>query len=130
LFLSPERAVKIWKLWKRGSPNARRVSEIVFLGEQDGPPERELKAALIELFSSQPKVERAYLARAQYGKHGELGLVLCIRATGRQKAITTAVSAVFERMFSKGTFLDVLFLDDKKESEVEPVCSCFFARNR
>jgi len=33
-----------------------------FLAEQDGAPERDLKARFIELFREQPTVERAYLS--------------------------------------------------------------------
>ena len=113
-------------LSKRGNTNERRVPRIVFLREQDGPSERELELELIELFSSEPRVQRAYLAQAQYGKHGEIGVVLCIRATGRKRAITAAVSTIFERTFRKGLYLDILFVDDRKESEVESVCPCFY----
>ncbi len=43
------------------------VPAIYFLGEQDGPPERELKKLLAPLFQGRTEVLRAYLARLTYG---------------------------------------------------------------
>jgi hypothetical protein len=36
---------------------------IKFVGEQDGSPERDLKARFIKVFREEPTVQRAYLAR-------------------------------------------------------------------
>jgi len=66
----------------------------------------------------------------QYGQHGELAVALCICATGHEEAIGVAVAAIFKRLFRTDTFLDILFLDDKMESRLEPVCPCFFAAGR
>jgi len=40
-----------------------QVSSVSFVGEQDGPPERELKARLVILFNQNDNIRRAYLAR-------------------------------------------------------------------
>ena len=42
------------------------IFKVEFVGEQDGPPERELKLRLVMLFENEPSVRRAYLARVRY----------------------------------------------------------------
>ena len=42
------------------------ASTIRFIGQQDGPPERELKSHLASLLADECSVQRAYLARLQY----------------------------------------------------------------
>src|SRR5688500_13564542 len=54
------------------------ASNIRFVGEQDGPPERTLKTHLVELFSTEPALVRAYLARVQYGAEPGSEVALCL----------------------------------------------------
>ena len=52
-----------------------------FLAEQDGVPERELKACFVELFRKQPTVERAYLALVEHGDGKGVHVTLAIRCS-------------------------------------------------
>ena len=47
-------------------PEQFQARQLKIIGEQDGPPERTLKAHLIELFEREGGVRRAYLARIGY----------------------------------------------------------------
>lgn len=61
-----------------GRPEFRRVPEVRFLGEQDGEPERELKARLSAVLEPRPLVDRAYLAQVAYAGAQGVTVALCI----------------------------------------------------
>jgi hypothetical protein len=53
-----------WFLKRKTSRSTERLTQrgIKFVGEQDGPSERDLKASFVEVFRDEPMVERAWLA--------------------------------------------------------------------
>jgi hypothetical protein len=59
------------------------VSVIRFLGEQDGPPERELKSRLADLFRDCAAVQRAYLSQVDYANGSGRHVALCILSSSR-----------------------------------------------
>lgn len=103
---------------------------IKFVGEQDGSPECDLKARLIELFRDKPQVERAYLARADYGDATGVDVTLCvISSVGEDTVLVSQVSDIFGDMFGTHEHLDVPFIRDDQEQQLRAVCKPFYGRN-
>ncbi len=106
-------------------PESFVAPAIRFFGPQDGPPERELKAALAEEFMADPSVERAYLARVCYADPDAFEVALCIRAPEDQELVRR-VGAVFARTFGRHEHLDTVFLTEALERELRTVCQPFY----
>jgi len=106
-------------------PEELRVPGIIFLGEQDGGPERELKSALRGVFTSLPVIE-AFLAVTRYENESETRVALCLVASGDDERIAESISRVFWNMFRSDVSLDLVFLDENKRKAVEQVCRCFY----
>lgn len=105
--------------------------EITFSCEQDGPPERQLKAELTELFARHETIERAYLVRGLSKGSGAVGVYLCIKSKNlRNHTIVRQTADVFGRIFSAEQSLDILFLTNEEEHRVRKVCSAFFETGR
>ena len=103
-----------------------RVSDIRFLGEQNGPPERLLKNCLQDFFRHENVVIRAYLARADIGER-RVGVVLCLRtACAPAKGMIEKIGAIFASIFGAKEHLDILFLTDEQEAQLTRVCKPFF----
>jgi hypothetical protein len=123
-------------MWHSGPMNRSRTPQqltphaIRFVGEQDGSPERELKARLVDLFSDKPTVERAYLARTDYGDTTGMHVALCVvSSSGEDKSLVSSVSGIFADMFGTHEHLDVLFIRDDQEQQLRAVCRPFYKRN-
>ena len=113
---------------RRGTQKLRMDTEVVggirFLHQQDGVPEREFMQAVTAVL--QGAVQRAYLARVEYADTGTNAVALCLRAAGSEESLATAVGGVFSRMFGSNQHLDIVFLNDDQERELERVCRPFF----
>lgn len=106
------------------------VPSVVFLCEQDGIPERDLKTKLLPLLNAQLAVSRAYLARVSYGNSNAPAVALCMRCTAEPKqAFVESITQVFVDMFNKDAFLDILLLEKEQEDALSKVCSPFFIRD-
>ncbi len=104
-------------------------SEIKFLGEQDGVPERKLKTHLAELLSGFDSVIRAYLVRIDYGNPNEFNVALCLRTEVEPSCdLSDAIDEIFANMFRIHEHIDVLFLTEERETAVSEVCPPFFRR--
>src|SRR6266567_2712918 len=100
---------------------------IQFVGEQDGPPERLLKAQLAELLRSQSAVERAYLARTDYGDATGMHVTLCVKSSlGEDKLLTPKIGDIFVGIFGSHEHLDTLFLLTNQENDLQKVCRPFY----
>jgi len=105
-------------------PEVRTERKIRFVGEQDGPPERDLKELLVpELVSS--AVKRAYLVRVAYDDPSSQEVALCVRGT-ESAALVRTVAAHFATVFGRETHLDILFLTEPQERELSRVCRPFY----
>jgi hypothetical protein len=94
-------------------PEQVRPPGIQFIGEQDGPPERDLKTRFIKLFRAEHTVQRAYLARADYGDANGVNVALCVNSSvGEDISLVSRVSDIFAEMFGGHEHLDVLFVRD------------------
>ena len=106
-------------------PEEIQVPQLQFLGEQDGPPERELKSRLAEFFRRDQSVNTAYLARVAYGDTS-LAVTLCLRSQfGPDRGLAEKVGTIFASMFGGHEHLDI-FLSEAQEAELMKVCKPFF----
>jgi hypothetical protein len=102
---------RILRRWMGGgeSPQTVRVVGVLFRGEQDGVPERDLKRELTALFQSRSDVESAYLAVVSYQGGSGHGIALCITGViepaGRPE-IAKVVSKIFAGMFGAHEHLE------------------------
>lgn len=114
----------------RRAPRELLQPKFRFLCEQDGPPERELRDRLIDLFGGTANVERAYLARVEYDDPAAYNVALCLRTVSGNEdlALVSSVGVVFERIFGAHCHMDIVFLSGDQERELKPVCRPFFVR--
>jgi len=110
--------------WLR-RPEIHHPSQIRFLCEQDGPPERLLIDALRKEFAQTGGIERAYLVRADYGDPAVHEVLLCIKGP-EDLRVVRRVGDEFARLFGAHAHLDTLFLTEAVEEEVRRVASPFF----
>ena len=109
------------------SPTELDAEDIVFIGEQDGPAESQLKAQLGHLFARHAGVAEAYLAHTVID--GQASVALAVRAEGIDaSALAAEVGALFATIFNARAHLDVLFLDAERQAQVRRVCPAFYQR--
>ncbi len=112
---------------------------VQFVGEQDGPPERELKTKLSS--SLRPMgVRKAYLAVVSYDERkgpqnssGDgapaLNVALCLSlqdATAEKREIVERAGHDFAALFGPTEHMDVIFLTDQQEAALNKVCRPFY----
>lgn len=110
---------------RAGSVETHHEQTLRFVGEQDGPAERELLLVLTDLFARTPAVTRAYLARVDYGVPGPYEVALCLRGD-EDPALVGGISRQFASLFGEDVHLDILFLDDELEDQLRRVCAPFY----
>ena len=116
-----------WFKHKRRSSKAIQVPRVHFVAEQDGVPEQTLKAKLIGFFQRDKSVEAAYLARVDYSEQASISVALCLRTTfGVDKGMVEKVGLIFASVFGNQEHLDLIFLNEEQESELQKVCNPFF----
>ena len=99
----------------------------MFVGEQDGVPERELKDRFSEFITAAGVHCRAYLARVEYGSLQGLNVALCVSVqSGDIQVIKSGVARIFREMFRTNEHLDVIVLSESQEHELKAVASRFF----
>lgn len=120
--------MRLRDVFRRRRLQVHREWRIDFLGEQDGPAERELKASLSPIFSQCPVVRAAYLARVEYAE-GPPAVALCLAARAPDPEIVRRVGDAFAALFARAVPLDILFLSPEQEPEIRRVCAAFYARS-
>jgi len=111
----------------------RLTPQIVrFVGEQDGPAERDLKAQLVELLRGEPSVQRAYLALTEQGDGSTAHVTLCLRCSTNKedRSLLTKLAQIFGNMFNSREHPDVRFLREGEERELCSVCTPFYSSER
>jgi SseB protein C-terminal domain len=112
---------------KRRRPEERYERTIRFVGEQDGPIERDLKADLLHIFIASPELRAAYLVRATYDSPAGEEVILAVRSSsGDDVDLVRRIAECFGRHFSKEVHMDVMFLPEEREAEVRLVCTPFY----
>ena len=109
-----------------------RIAEIRFLCEQEGPAERDLKSALVELFRQHPDIKRAYLVQVQYGKRDGTqregtDVALGLDGSVPSRALVGEVSAKFAALFGKNQHLDIIFLSPAQSAAITRVAKPFYS---
>jgi hypothetical protein len=105
------------------------IPVLIFVGEQDGPPERLLKGKLSALLDGHGNVLRAYLARAQYGNSKNILACLCLGVTGgADEPLVEAGHSLFAQHFNRAVHLDIVFPSLEQEEQLALVCKPFYER--
>jgi hypothetical protein len=98
-----------------------------FVGEQDGDSERDLKGCFSELFRQEVMVQSAYLARAEHGDGTGIHVTLAIRRRGGEdRSLISKLSRIFGDMFGSHEHLDMMFVGEDQERELQKVCVPFY----
>jgi hypothetical protein len=110
-------------------PEKLRVQTIRFIGEQDGPVEKILKAKLIDLFRADEIITKAYLVKVNYSDGANDNVVLGLRAElGPDEEIVKQASKIFASIFNPKDHLDIIFLAKSQETELAKVCNSFYEK--
>lgn len=113
--------------FKKSQMETISVDGVEFLGEQNGTPERNFKARMLELLDNSD-VSKAYLSRVRYAD-GQQSIALCLSAGGAEKQkLVEDLSAEFKSMFRPDISLDILFLTPAQSQQIPSVCTPFFTR--
>ena len=114
---------------KKKHPEQRQVPSITFVGEQNGPVEQTLKISFVDFFRRDQSVLRAFLAQVQFAGNPHVTIALCLRTQfGEDPGLAEKVGSIFSAQFKGDQFLDIVFLDEGQEKEVEQVCRSFFEK--
>jgi hypothetical protein len=115
------------EFFTRRFPELRREPRIEFLGEQDGPSERQLKELLVPELRRHSAIKRAYLARLGFQPHAEPSVGLClVSLAGEAPALVASCAALFRGLFADGVPLDIVFLTREQEEDLVRVCRAFY----
>lgn len=105
------------------------TSGILFLHEQDGPPEKMLKKLVLPVLETDRQVRRAYLARIQIAEADLQSVMMAIvRDGGASRQLNDKIATIFHGLFSTHNSLDVAFISALEETELAEVCEPFYER--
>jgi hypothetical protein len=107
--------------------NELSLSRFSFVGEQDGPPERELKEQCRPVLARYPDALRAYLCRVRYEGEPNDHVALCI--AGRQnRRLTKKIAKTLNRLSKGRASMDIMFVPPNaaREREAQAVCAAFY----
>ena len=104
------------------------VPSVTYLGEQDGPVERTMKARWLPILSMRPEIRRAFLVKASYKGQSDVHVVLALSSTSApDRRLIDELRVPHAALFSRDCALDMMFLKPAEESDVEKVCRPFYA---
>ena len=116
-----------WFIKKLWLTDVLHPTTIHFLCEQDGEPERNFKTILIPIFKNHIGIQRAYLARINYGNDAEENVALCIiLESGKQQELANELGKAFHNFFAKGQHIDIIFINREQENALSEVCEPFY----
>lgn len=109
------------------TPQQLTLPTTKFVGEQDGVPERELKARFAEFLGQESMVQSAYLARAEHGDGTGVHVTLAIRHFGgADPSLIPKLATIFSSMFGSHAHLDMMFIREDQERQLQAVCAPFY----
>jgi len=115
--------------FRRRAVHARYEARVEFLGEQEGGPEAEFKAALQPILSASDSVERAYLARVGFQPEMAACVALCLACAAEvPPALLQKLARAFAQRFNSASALDILRISAEQEIDLRRVCVPFYRR--
>jgi hypothetical protein len=118
--------------WLKFKPRRKLLTQLPaprfeFLGEQDGPVERTIKAQWVPILSSRPEIRRAFLVRASYDGSSDVHVLLALRSTrGSDVSLLEALRVPYAAVFRADCPLDMMYVNSAQESQIERVCPPFY----
>ncbi len=108
-----------------------RVRRIVFVTEQDGEPQRRLKARLVERFHSSAGLLEAFLVWARYDDASDLNMAPCLKIDKGipDFELIKADGAEFANIFNSREHIDTLFLTPAQYQQIVTVARPFYRRS-
>ena len=103
------------------------ISKVAFIREQDGPSESSFKSSILPMLRRH-EVGRSYLALTQYDGSSEFHVALCFSDSKSTELLVNEVMELFRTQFNREDHLDILFLNDLQQKEIERVCAPFYIR--
>jgi hypothetical protein len=104
-----------------------QTARMLFLGEQDGSTEQELKSQLWGCFSSHAGVISAYLLRVSYEATPGPHVALCINSRASNRAeLLPCIEKVFRKMFRATQHMDILFVSEQQLAAIDQVATPFY----
>ncbi len=121
--------MNLFKRRKRASGNIP-VKKIVFIREQGGTPERDFKSTIIESLRENKNVLSAYLAQVDYGNSNDFNIALCVRSNvSNNSKLQKIIGKKFSLMFNTQEHLDIIFIREDQEIELQKICRPFYEKN-
>jgi len=118
--------------WLKIKPQRKLITQLPvprfsFLGEQDGPVERTVKARWLPILAARPEIRRAFLVRASYEGPNDLHVVLALcSSAGPDVSLIEALRVPYAAILSRDCPLDIVFASATHESQIERVCPPFY----
>ena len=104
-----------------------QTGPILFLGDQDGKTEQELKKQLSGCFSTNAGVESAYLMRVSYETTFGPHVALCINSkASNHSELLRYIGDVFHRLFHATQHMDILFVSESQLAAIDKVARPFY----
>jgi hypothetical protein len=103
------------------------VTDLLFVGEQDGIPEREFKGRIHDYLAQRNVLCRAYLAQVIYPLEKKSAVALCFGGLTQADDVESAMEAIFADMFRPEDFLDFIRVSKEQEEELVRVAAPFYA---
>lgn len=104
-----------------------RSAKILFLGEQDGDTERELKKQLSRCFFGSIHVSYAYLVHMSYSETPGVNVALGIFAKAANHIeLLPCIEQVFRGLFHPTQHIDTVFLSETQLQEINKVAKPFY----
>jgi hypothetical protein len=97
-----------------------------FVGEQDGPIERDLKAKWLLILANSPQIRRAFLVRATYADQTQHVILALASTGGPDLTLVEALRVPYAALFSRDCPLDMTFVGASQQSDIEKVCPPFY----
>jgi hypothetical protein len=118
--------------WLTRNPRRKAATEIItarvkFLGEQDGPVERTIKAQWLPILSADSNIRRAFLVRAAYERADDVHVLLALCSNvGPDPGLIEALRVPYAAIFHRDCPLDTVFVSAAQEAHIERVCPPFY----
>jgi hypothetical protein len=118
--------------WLKRKPQRKPITPVTvksfrFIGEQDGPVERDLKSRWVPILAAAPQIRRAFLVRSVYDGQGGLHIVLALCTSGApDQGLMQALRVPYAAKFHRDCPLDMMFATAAQEAQIEKVCPPFY----